>query len=107
MEIFLLQTLILCKRTEQASGSFSQLFYIFGSLVQLLIFSTYLLITNFNVVMFFLLGFFFLVIPTFYLTKLGRKYAHITYIQFQKISDDIERLLENMYLIKISKKINY
>ena len=93
--------------SRQVGSFFSTFSIFFGSLVQLLIFSTYLLITNFNVVMFFLLGFFFLVIPTFYLTKLGRKYAHITYIQFQKISDDIERLLENMYLIKISKKINY
>ena len=93
--------------SRQVGSFFSTFSIFFGSLIQLLIFSTYLLITNFNVVMFFLLGFFFLVIPTFYLTKLGRKYAHITYIQFQKISDDIERLLENMYLIKISKKINF
>ena len=86
---------------------FSTFSIFFGSLVQLILFSIYLIFTDLNAVIYFLIGFLVLVIPTTYLTKQGRKYAHITYIQLQKISEDIEKILENMYLIKISKKVNY
>ena len=51
--------------SRQVGSFFSTFSIFFGSLVQLLIFSTYLLITNFNVVMFFLLGFFFLLYQHF------------------------------------------
>tara|TARA_Y100000389_G_scaffold204944_1_gene261076 strand:+ start:1669 stop:3291 length:1623 start_codon:yes stop_codon:yes gene_type:complete len=92
--------------SRQVASFFSTFSIFFGSLIQLLLFSTYLIFTEFNAVLYFLVGFLILVIPTTYLTKQGRKYAHITYVQFQKISGDIEKILENMYLIKISKKVN-
>lgn len=92
--------------SRQVSSFFSTFSIFFGSLIQLLLFSTYLIFTELNAVLYFALGFLILVIPTTYLTKQGRKYAHITYVQFQKISEDIEKILENMYLIKISKKVN-
>lgn len=92
--------------TRQVASFFSTFSIFFGSLIQLLLFSTYLIFTELNAVIYFAVGFLILVIPTTYLTKQGRKYAHITYVQFQKISGDIEKILENMYLIKISKKVN-
>lgn len=92
--------------SRQVASFFSTFSIFFGSLIQLLLFSTYLIFTELNAVLYFLLGFLILVVPTTYLTKQGRKYAHITYIQFQKISGDIEKILENMYLIKISKKVS-
>lgn len=92
--------------SRQVASFFSTFSIFFGSLIQLLLFSTYLIFTELNAVIYFAVGFLILVIPTTYLTKQGRKYAHITYVQFQKISGDIEKILENMYLIKISKKVN-
>ena len=59
---------------------FSQLSqYFFGSLVQLILFSIYLIFTDLNAVIYFLIGFLVLVIPATYLTKQGRKYAHNIY----------------------------
>ncbi len=92
--------------SRQVASFFSTFSVFFGSLIQLLLFSTYLIFTELNAVIYFAVGFLILVIPTTYLTKQGRKYAHISYVQFQKISEDIEKILENMYLIKISKKVN-
>ena len=42
---------------------------------------------------------------TLYLTKLGRKYAHIAYESGQQISLDLEKVLDNLFLIKILKHV--
>tara|TARA_B100001094_G_C18196008_1_gene811046 strand:- start:15190 stop:16290 length:1101 start_codon:yes stop_codon:yes gene_type:complete len=47
-----------------------------------------------------------LVFPTIYLTKLGRKYSHKTYVYGQDISSEIEKVLDNLYLIKIIKYVD-
>ena len=46
-----------------------------------------------------------LFLPTLYLTKLGRKYAHIAYESGQQISLDLEKVLDNLFLIKILKYV--
>ena len=42
-------------------------------------------------------------IPTRYLSKLNRKYSHISYESANNTSQDIERVIDNLYLIKILK----
>ena len=42
-------------------------------------------------------------IPTRYLSKLNRKYSHISYVSANNTSEDIERVIDNLYLIKILK----
>ena len=86
-------------------ASFYVTFAVFlGSALQILAYTTYLLITNTQTILVFLGGVIFLIFPTIYLTKLGRKYSHNTYIFGQEISSEIEKVLDNLYLIKI---INY
>ncbi len=86
-------------------ASFYGTFAVFlGSALQILAYTTYLLITNTQTILVFLSGVIFLIFPTIYLTKLGRKYSHNTYIFGQEISSEIEKVLDNLYLIKI---INY
>ena len=86
-------------------ASFYGTFAVFlGSALQILAYTTYLLITNTQTILVFLGGVIFLIFPTIYLTKLGRKYSHNTYIFGQEISSEIEKVLDNLYLIKI---INY
>ena len=51
----------------------------------------------------FFIGFIVLVIPLRYFTKLNRKYSHISFNSGIAISDDIERVVDNLYLIKILK----
>tara|TARA_B100001559_G_C16498098_1_gene621861 strand:- start:380 stop:2014 length:1635 start_codon:yes stop_codon:yes gene_type:complete len=89
----------------QVGGFYSTLATFFGSLIQILLFTSYLLITNFNIVMIFGIGSILLIIPTYYFAKLGRKYAHITYTSGQEISEEIEKVLDSLYLIKIVNKV--
>jgi ABC-type multidrug transport system fused ATPase/permease subunit len=44
-----------------------------------------------------------LLIPTLYLTKKGRGFAHITYTIGGKINKVIEKIIDNFFLIKILK----
>ena len=67
-------------------------------------FSLYLLATNFEAVVIFSIGSLFLFIPTLYLTKLGRGFAHKAYIYGQEISSEVEKILDNLFLIKILKR---
>ena len=88
-------------------SSFYSIFSIFlGSFVQIVAFTIYLSISNLEIVLVFILGGLLLFVPTITLTKLGRKYAHISYTQQQELSNEIEKVLENMFLIKIVKKVN-
>tara|TARA_B110000003_G_scaffold273069_1_gene310114 strand:- start:1065 stop:2675 length:1611 start_codon:yes stop_codon:yes gene_type:complete len=77
-----------------------------GATFQIVAYSIYLLITNTNDVLVFFLGMLLLVFPTIYLTKLGRKYSHKTYVYGQDISSEIEKVLDNLYLIKIIKYVD-
>ena len=67
-----------------------------GAAFQIVAYSIYLLITNTNEVLVFFLGMLLLVFPTIYLTKLGRKYSHKTYVYGQDISSEIEKVLDNL-----------
>ena len=92
--------------SAQVGGFYSTLSVFFGSLIQIIVFSGYLLISNLNIVLIFGGGVLILFIPTFLLTKLGRKYAHIAYVSMNQISKDIEKVLDNLFLIKILKFVN-
>ncbi len=92
--------------SAQVGGFYSTLSVFFGSFIQIVVFSGYLLLSNLNIVLIFAGGVLILFIPTFLLTKLGRKYAHIAYVSMNQISKDIEKVLDNLFLIKILKFVN-
>lgn len=92
--------------TIHIGGFYSTFATFFGSVIQISIFTIYLLRSNLNLVLVFLIGSTLLAIPTIYLTKLGRKYAHLAYNLTNEISDDIEKVLDNFFLIKIVKKVS-
>ena len=82
--------------------------YFFGSLssslnylLQIGIYSAYLLTTNLNTVIYFLIGALLLVLPTRYLLLKGRGYVHLAYENEHKTLETIQKVLENIYLIKI------
>ena len=91
--------------TPQVGGFYSTLSVFLGSFFQIIVFSGYLLFSNLTVVLTFTSGTLLLFIPTIILTKLGRRYAHIAYESGNKISQDIEKVLDNLFLIKILKKV--
>ena len=76
-------------------------------LLQILIFSSYLILTNTEVVGVFALGAFIFYFPTKFFVKMLRKYSHQSYLSLQEINKNVEKVLDNLYLIKILKKINY
>ncbi len=96
--------------SNQVGYFYSTLALFLGSLFQILIFTIYLIFTNIQVVIYFGLGAIILSFPTLLLTKIGRKHAHKAYIYFEESSKGVEKVLDNLFLIKIvnfvSKEIN-
>lgn len=88
----------------QVGAFFKTLASFISSLLQVLVFSTYLLYTNQEIIKYFFVGILVLIFPTLYLTKLARKYAHVSYQFGDKVSEEIESVIDNLFLIKILKK---
>tara|TARA_B110001452_G_scaffold265539_1_gene270391 strand:+ start:51 stop:1415 length:1365 start_codon:yes stop_codon:yes gene_type:complete len=76
-------------------------------LLQILIFSGYLIFTNTEIVGVFGLGVLIFYFPTKFFVKMLRKYSHQSYLSLQEINKNVEKVLDNLYLIKILKKINH
>ena len=91
--------------SEQVGGFYSTLATFIGSMVQIVFFSIYLLITNFPIFLSFVVGFIIVSIPSYFLTKFGRKHAHLAYIKADELSSNLEKVLDNSYLIKILKLV--
>tara|TARA_A200000113_G_C8872821_1_gene357366 strand:- start:7164 stop:8789 length:1626 start_codon:yes stop_codon:yes gene_type:complete len=90
----------------QTGAFYGTLATFLGSSIQILAFSTYLLITDFQTISIFFIGVIVLFFPTLFLTKLGRKLAHKTYLFGNLISGEIQKVIDNLFLIKILKMIN-
>ena len=87
----------------QVGNFYSTLATLIGSFLQIIAFSAYLITTNFVIILVFGIGSVVLLIPTLYLTKKGRGFAHITYTLGGKINKVIEKIIDNFFLIKILK----
>lgn len=90
--------------SNQVGHFYSTLALFLGSLLQIIIFTVYLFFTNPVVVMYFGLGALILSLPTLLLTKIGRKHAHQAYLSLEESSKGVEKVLDNLFLIKI---VNY
>ncbi len=90
---------------SQHISQFYQTFtMLISSLVKVVAFSLFLIFTESEVLIYFGIGFLILSFPTRYFTSLNRRYSHTSYEYGQSISSDLERVLDNLYLIKILKK---
>jgi len=87
----------------QVSSFYSTLAIFTGSVLQVLAYLLYLVFTDTRAIIFILAGVAILYMPTLYIVKLGRKLSHRTYKSSQEISSDIEKIVDNLYLIKILK----
>ena len=67
-------------------------------------FTIYLVLNDIQTISFFLLGILFLVYPIYYLIKLSRRYMDSVYQLGIKVNKDIEKVVENTFLIKILNK---
>ena len=85
----------------QVSSFYSTLAVFIGSALQVVAYTSYLIFTDIRTISILSIGIIILYFPTIYIVKLGRKISHKTYISSQEISSDIEKIVDNIYLIKI------
>ena len=74
------------------------------SFVKFSLFTLFIIFNDKDIIVFFLVGLILLMIPSRYFTKLNRKYSHISYESSLDISQNVERVIDNLYLIKILNK---
>ena len=72
--------------------------------IQIIGYLLYLVIYNLNTFSFFIVAGVLLIYPTKKLASLLRKYVDLSYHENRKLHDDIQKLIDNIYLIKILKK---
>tara|TARA_A100001011_G_scaffold93198_2_gene98006 strand:+ start:893 stop:2500 length:1608 start_codon:yes stop_codon:yes gene_type:complete len=82
--------------------------YFYGSiasslnyLLQIIVYSAYLLFTSLNIVIYFLIGAVVLFFPTRFFLLKGRGFIHEAYENEHRTLENIQKVLENIYLIKI------
>jgi ABC-type multidrug transport system fused ATPase/permease subunit len=77
-----------------------------NALLQMVVYTSYLIFTDIESVSTFGIGALILYLPTRYLLKLNRDYAHLNWVKAREFNFNISRLIDNMYLIKILQKTN-
>ena len=72
-----------------------------SAIIQLIVYGSFLIYSSLNIVTIFLFGGVVLFFPTRYFLRLSRKYIHISYENSIEIAKDIQRVVDNLFLIKI------
>lgn len=89
-------------------ASFYRAFTLFiNSILQILGYSLFLLISDRQIFSIFFLGALFLILPSKYLIKKGKHYQHLSFMDAKNVNSYIQRIIDNMFLIKILKTIKY
>ena len=83
---------------------YQNLAMLISSIVKVVSFSIFLIFTKSFIFYYLLFGIVLLYLPTKFFTLLNRNYSHKSYEYGISISKDLERVLDNLYLIKILKK---
>jgi len=85
---------------------YSALTNLLNNLVQLTVYSTFLLITDLETFGILFLGALLIAYPTKKLLGLGRYYMHKSYVITQELGKNMQRIVDNIFLIKILKTSN-
>ncbi len=96
---------------NQVSGhvsTFYRYFAIFiNSCLQILGYSIFLFISNSSIFLVFLGGAILLIFPTKYLLSRGKHYQHISFLEAKDVNAKIQRIIDNIFLVKILKSMKY
>jgi len=87
--------------TDHVSYFYGAFGLVMSSSIQMIVYALFLVSTNYDAVLVFLLTSLVLFFPTKYLLKKGRKSMDDTFKFGQKINQNTQRVIENIYLIKI------
>lgn len=90
--------------TMHTSFFYSSFTTFLNNLFQILAYSTYLLISDPNTVLIFGVGISLLFLPIYRILKKSRIAMHESYTQGQEANKEVERVVDNLFLIKILKK---
>ncbi len=90
--------------SEQVGSFYATLSLFLSSLIQIVIFTVYLAFTNLTIFSVFISGLILISIPTIFLTKFGRSNANDAYLASSEVSSKLEKVLDNLFLIKILNK---
>lgn len=74
-----------------------------NSSIQIIGYSLFLIYTDLSIFSIFFAGAVLLIIPTRYLIKRGKYYQHISFIEAKNVNSYIQRIIDNVFLIKILK----
>tara|TARA_B100001540_G_scaffold305286_1_gene316031 strand:+ start:1714 stop:3330 length:1617 start_codon:yes stop_codon:yes gene_type:complete len=74
-----------------------------NALIQIIVYSSFLIYADIETISIFVLGGVVLYFPTTYLLKKARVYMHDSYTFAQETGRDIQRVIQNLFLIKILK----
>ena len=85
------------------SGFYRAITLFANNFIQIIGFSVFLLVTDFQIFAFFGVGSLFLIFPTKYLISKGKHFQHISFNDNHLVYSNIERIIENTFLIKILK----
>jgi len=93
--------------TIHVSTFYGSLAAVISFFAQIIVFLFYLIFSNTEVIGVFGVGLIILYFPTRYFIKMLRKYSHLSYESLQEINKNVEKVLDNLYLIKILDKIKF
>ena len=85
------------------SGFYRAITLFLNNFIQIIGYALFLLFTDYEVFSYFVIGALLLIIPTKFLITKGKFYQHISFKDNQNIFSNIERIIENTFLIKILK----
>tara|TARA_Y100000996_G_scaffold415197_1_gene408676 strand:+ start:935 stop:2554 length:1620 start_codon:yes stop_codon:yes gene_type:complete len=89
-------------------ASFYRAFAFFiNSCLQIVGYSVFLLFSDRQIFSVFLFGAILLIFPTRYFLKKGKHYQHVSFIEGKNVNANIQRIIDNLFLIKILRSMNY
>lgn len=92
--------------TSQISTFYKSFALLLNSSVQAMFYALFLMFTDFSTFSYFIIGAFIIAFPSSYLLKKGKKYQHITFNEGRTLSYIFQRIIENVFLIKILSTFN-
>ena len=92
--------------TGHVSSFYRAITKFFNSIIQLLVYGSFLIYTDIETVSYFVLAAIILFLPTKKLLSVGRKYMHEAFMINKDLSQYLNRILDNLFLIKILKTNN-
>jgi ABC-type multidrug transport system fused ATPase/permease subunit len=72
-----------------------------NNIIQIIVYASFLIYTDFQTITLFAIGGIIMFFPTRFLLKKARHYMHSSYIFAQETGRDIQRVIQNLFLIKI------